>query len=324
MDVGQNGHVPAEPADLHLVRHREVRWILPVALVPGAFAVLVWLGTWFGGGERADWSTPALGIGTIVALGVLTWVVLTIWLRVNERRHAAAAVADPLAVWPQYSTAAQWGKEVEQRLEHLRPDPLQVVGPAAVLSVAVVLIAGISAATGDAGASLVGGAITIGSIWVVAGLTIAVRARLADRVIERTGARLLGIEPFPRCWVAEEGAYFEDTGLVRFHHLAAVDVVAPGEVPAHRTALREAGVSTGFETDLTPLDTRLSKSGWALLALSRHSAVTHTFWLKLERAFRGPSGRRMDWADVVHVRIPPADVDRAGDVAERIRRRWLR
>ncbi len=315
--------VTERPRDLLLVRHREVLWILPVALCPGVLALIVWIGTELVGDSSADWSTPALGIGTIVALGVATWLVLTVWLRVNERRHAERVLAAPMAVWPQYSTTAQWAKAVDERLERLPADPLQVVGPAAVIRAAVVLIAAVAAATGDAGTSVLGGVIALGAVWVIAGVLIAVRSWFSRRAIARVGAGLHAIQPFPRCWVGEDGVYFEDTGLVRLHHLAAVDVVAPGDVPAHRTSLRKSGLATGFETDLTPLDTRLSKSGWALLALSRHSAITHTFWSKVERAFRGPSGRRMDWADVVHVRVPPDDVARARDVAARIRRRWL-
>ncbi len=314
----------SRPSDLHLVRHREVRWALFPPLAVGVVALAVWIGTRVtGAAEDDDWSTAGPGLSLIVVGGIAVWAMLSIWLTINEKRHANAVLDDAAVDWPQYSTPAQWAKDVDTTVEHLHFDWPQVVGPAVVFSVAAIFIAGVTAATGDAGTALLIGGVALVVIWLGAAMTIGARTLLARRSQARTRERLEALRPFPNCWVAEEGAYFEDTGLVRFHRLSEVRVVEPGDISAHRKELKELALDTGYDTDLTPLDTRLSKSGWAHLAVTSDSTKAHTFWLKVERAMQRHHRGRHDWVDTVHIRVPPDDRYDAHELAARIRRRWL-
>jgi hypothetical protein len=123
--------------------------------------------------------------------------------------------------------------------------------------------------------------------------------------------------------VADSGFYHEDGGLVRFDQIAAVQVVEPDQVASHRSRLSSTTRRTGIQSDLTPLDTRLAKAGWSLLAVTIDTSVARTLWRKAEHLLRSQEDPRLDWVTTSHVRVPPGHIGEARTAAEHIRARWL-
>jgi hypothetical protein len=226
---------------------------------------------------------------------------------------AAAVVA-----WPQYSTAEQWQKVVDDDDRRSATGRTDVVVPAVIITV---VIGGLAAWGALAAGPAVG--LTLGAFWLAAMALVAGRTWAAERDRRSGRARRLRIRPCPRCWVADSGFYHEDRGLVRFDQIAGVEVVEPDRVASYRSSLSSAARKTGIESDLTPLDSRLAKAGWSLLAVTIDTSVARTLWRKAEHLLRSHEDPRLDWVTAAHVRGPPGHIGEARTAAERIRARWL-
>jgi hypothetical protein len=79
----------------------------------------------------------------------------------------------------------------------------------------------------------------------------------------------------------------------------------------------------GVPSDLTILDNRRAKAGWALISLRMDSTVTRTLWLKVERLLQPSDTSRDEWISFVHVRVPPERLTEADSVVGVIARRCL-
>jgi hypothetical protein len=293
------------------------------AVAVGIVAVGVWAGvTVFGDDQPADvegdWTTPMLGIAMIAAVPVAMWAVASTVLRANERRHVSAVLAAAIVVWPQYSTTAQWQKVVDDDHRSSATKRTDVVVPVVILTV---VIGGLAVWGALAAGPAVG--LALGAFWLAAMALIAGRTWAAERDQRSGRARRVRIQPFPRCWVADSGFYHEDSGLVRFDQIAGVEVVEPDRIASHRSSLSSAARKTGIESDLTPLDSRLARSGWSLLAITIDTSMARTLWRKAEHLLRSQEDPRLDWVTTSHVRVPPGYIGEARTAAERIHTRWL-
>jgi hypothetical protein len=293
------------------------------AVAVGVVAVGVWAGvTVFGDDQsadvEADWTVPMLGIAFIAAVPVVMWAVARTVLLANERRHASTVLAAAIVEWPQYSTTAQWQKVVEDDHRRSATKRTDVLVPVVILTVVIGGLAVWAALAADPAVGL-----ALGAFWLAAMALIAGRTWAAERDRRSGRVRRVRIQPFPRCWVADSGFYHEDSGLVRFDQIAAVEVVEPDRVASYRGSLSSAARKTGSQSDLTPLDSRLARSGWSLLAITIDTSVARTLWRKAEHLLRSQEDPRLDWLTTSHVRVPPGHIGEARTAADRIHTRWL-
>ncbi len=293
-------------------------------LVPAAGIVLIGAGAFLavvaGDGDTDGWGTALAGIGALAGVSLVAWIVAATASLVSERRGAMRVLADPVARWPQYSTAAQWEKVVDDDYEALAFHRIEILAPLGLVTALLVGLGIWAAVSGVPEA-----AFPLGGFWLLfAGLVVGrqwniQRERRADR------RRRLALSPYPSCWISRTGLYDEDHGLVTFDDVVAVDVIEPDRVSGRRKEIREEmREGAPMVADLDALDGRLARSGWSLLELtfdpSQSRSPVDLVLSLVRRVLGGTRGAGRRYVEVVHVRVPPPAAEEARAVATRLAR----
>jgi hypothetical protein len=112
-----------ETVRLHLTRHRQVQWmVFPIAAIAVITAAVYLATRLFGDPEleaagvdtTTDWSAPLLGIGLIVLAALAIFIISSVWLWLNERRHARRTIAAAMVCWPQFRDRDEWIRQIDQ------------------------------------------------------------------------------------------------------------------------------------------------------------------------------------------------------------------
>ncbi len=314
MSSSRDNRAAGTPA-LHLWRYRSHWWLL----VPAGAIVVIGLGA-FATAVADDqgtegWGTALAGLGALAVVPLAVWIVAVVVSRRSERRRATEVLANPVARWPQYATAAQWDEVVEEDHEARAFHRIEVIAP---LTIVTALLAGLGAWAAVSGVPEA--AFPLGGFWLLFAALVVGRQWNIQRERHADLRRRRALPRGPDCWIARTGLYHEDHGLVTFDDLVAVEVIESDRVSGRRAEVRDDVLGPQpVAAALDPLDGRLARSGWSLLELTfdpaRDRSLATAVLSLVRRLLGGATGRVAHHVEIVHVRVPPPAADEAGVVA---------